>query len=176
MKKVTTVLSLLVFTLLFSACQKETLQSYLVEAQEKEGFITIDIPVSFLQPKNDEVPQDIKETIKSIRKINLVVMPVKNNEEAYEVEKTKIAQILKNSDEYKSLMRMNLQGYKVNLYYSGEADAIDEVVAFGYSDGKGVGVARILGENIDPSKIIEAAQNMKMDGDAIDLKQLNALF
>jgi len=177
MKKITTVLSFLAIVLLMSSCNKEqSLQSYLVESQEKTGFMTVDIPLSFIKLKSTDVSDDIKETFKSIKKVNLVALPYQNNEEAYEVEKKAITKILKNSETYKSLMRMDVKGMKMNIYYTGETDAIDEVIAFGYSKDAGVGVARILGENMNPGKIMQMMQNIEMDPSQLNLKQFNLSF
>jgi hypothetical protein len=71
---------------------------------------------------------------------------------------------------------MNTQGIKMSIYFTGSADAIDEVIAFGYAKDKGVGVARILGENMDPSKIIDMMNNITVDGDNLNLKNLNLAF
>jgi len=177
MKKITTVLALFVLALFATSCdQEQTLQEYLVESQEKNGFITVDVPINFIKPKSLDVSEDIQETIKSIRKVNLVALPVQGNEEVYQAEKDKLTKIFKNKDRYKSLMRMNSQGIKMNIYYAGSADAIDEVIAFGYANDKGVGVARILGDNMDPSKIIDMMNNITVDGDGLNLKRFNLAF
>tara|TARA_R110001632_G_scaffold28927_3_gene77091 strand:+ start:55923 stop:56459 length:537 start_codon:yes stop_codon:yes gene_type:complete len=177
MKKITTVISFLVVALLMSSCNKDqSLQSYLVESQDKRGFMTVDIPLSFIKLKSTDVSEDIQKTFESIKKVNLVALPYQNNEEAYEVEKKAITKILRNSDTYKSLMRMDVKGMKMNIYYTGSSDAIDEVIAFGYSKEAGVGVARILGENMNPSKIMEMMQNIEMDPSQLNLKQFNLSF
>lgn len=176
MKKLTTILSLIILAVVITSCSnKKSLQGYLVDSQEKKGFITVDVPSSILQLKSDNVSEDVKATLKSIRKINVVAMPIKGHEDTYEAEKNKIKDILKNSD-YKSLMRMSDKGMKMNLYYTGSEDAIDEVIAFGYGDKAGVGIARILGEDMNPAKIIEMMKNVRIDGDAVDLKGFSAIF
>ena len=71
---------------------------------------------------------------------------------------------------------MDVKGMKMNIYYTGISDAIDEVIAFGYSKEAGVGVARILGENMNPSKIMEMMQNIEMDPSQLNLKQFNLSF
>tara|TARA_R110002074_G_scaffold157470_2_gene314363 strand:- start:3257 stop:3676 length:420 start_codon:yes stop_codon:yes gene_type:complete len=138
--------------------------------------MTVDIPLSFIKLKSTDVSEDIQKTFESIKKVNLVALPYQNNEEAYEVEKKAITKILRNSDTYKSLMRMDVKGMKMNIYYTGSSDAIDEVIAFGYSKEAGVGVARILGENMNPSKIMEMMQNIEMDPSQLNLKQFNLSF
>ena len=177
MKKITTVLALFVLAIFATSCDnQQTLQEYLVESQEKNGFITVDVPINFIKPKSLDVSEDIQETIKSIRKVNLVALPYQGNEDLYQTEKDKLNQILKNNDKYKSLMRMNAQGIKMSIYYTGSTDAIDEVIAFGYAKDKGVGIARILGENMDPSKIIDMMNNITVDGDGMNLKRFNLAF
>lgn len=175
MKKLSTVLSLVIVALLMTSCKNNSLQGYLVESQEKQGFITVDLPVSFLELKDQDVSDDVKATVKSIKKINVVALPYKNNEDAYEVEKEKLSKIL-SGDDYKSLMKMNAKGMKVSLYYTGNSDAIDEVIAFGYSKDAGVGIARLLGDDMNPAMIIEMMQNIKIDPSNVSLGSLNAVF
>lgn len=175
MKRLTTVLTLVVMALLVTSCKNDSLQGYLVESQEKQGFITVDLPVSFLELKDQDVSDQVKATVKSIKKINVVALPYKNNEATYETEKDKLTKILA-GEEYKSLMKMNAKGMKVSLYYTGSSDAIDEVIAFGYSKDSGVGVARLLGDNMNPAMIIEMMQNIKIDPSNVSLGSLNAVF
>lgn len=175
MKRLTTVLSLVVMALLVTSCKTDSLQGYLVESQEKQGFITVDLPVSFLELKDQNVSDEVKATVKSIKKINVVALPYKNNETTYEAEKEKLTKIL-GGEEYKSLMKMNAKGMKVSLYYTGNSDAIDEVIAFGYSKDSGVGVARLLGDDMNPAMIIEMMQNIKIDPSNVSLGSLNAVF
>ena len=175
MKKIKTILSILVLAVIVTSCSKPSLQKYLVDSQEKAGFITLDLPSSLLQLKSDDVSEDVKATLKSIKKINLVGLPIKGYEADYEKEKSEIKSVLEGSD-YKSLMRMTHSGMQMKLYYTGSEDAIDEVIAFGYSDKIGVGIARILGDNMNPTQIIKMMQNVKFDTDGVNLKGLNAAF
>jgi len=176
MKKITTVFVLFVGAILLTACNnKQSLQEYLVASQEKNSFITFDVPVNFFQPKSDEVSKEVMETIKSIHKVNVVGLPYKNNEEAYEVEKTTLKEIL-STDTYKNLMSMKVQGVNVKLYYTGTEDAIDEIIAFGYSKDFGVGVARILGEDMNPSLIVKMMQEVKFDGSGMNFGQFSNAF
>jgi hypothetical protein len=176
MKKITTVLAMLFLAILVSSCKNEkSLQSYLVDSQNKTGFMTVDIPTSFLQLKSDAVSDELKETLKSVKKVNVAFLPIKGNEETYESEKATLKNIFTNKD-YKSLMSMNAKGMHVNLYYTGDTESIDEVIAFGYGKEAGVGVARLLGDNMNPAKIIEMMNNVEFDGDNVNLNQLNAIF
>ncbi|KGL63505.1 DUF4252 domain-containing protein [Polaribacter sp. Hel1_85] len=177
MKNITKILSLLLLVLMITSCKNEkSLQGYLVESQEKTGFITVDIPTSFLQLKSDDVSDEVKATLKSIRKVNVVALPVKGNEKAYEIEKATLKELFKDNKDYKSLMTMKAKGMHVNLYYTGDTDSIDEVIAFGYGKEAGVGVARLLGDDMNPAKIIEMMNSVKIDGDNVGLEQFSAIF
>lgn len=175
MKKIS--ITLLSFLLVFSltSCTNESLQSYIVKSQEKKGFITFDLPASFLQLKSDDVSQETKDALASLKKINLVALPFQNNLEALELEKKTIETILKQST-YKSLMRTKMKGIEVNLYYTGSEDAIDEVIAYGYKADQGVAVARILGDDMNPALIMKMMNDVRMNGDGVDLEKFNVLF
>ena len=174
MKKTAFMVSAVILSVLCISCNKEqSLQSYLVESQDKSGFMSIDVPLSFIQLKTNEVPNDVKEAYRSIQKVNLVGLPYFNNEAAYEVEKKTLLTILKNSKSYKNLMRMDVKGMKISVYCNGDSDAIDEVIAFGYSKEVGVGVARILGKNMNPAKIMQMVEYLKIDPKEFNFQQFN---
>jgi hypothetical protein len=176
MKKITTLVIALFLAFSFTSCQDESLQGYLVKSQEKTGFITFDVPASILQVKSDAVSESTKATLKTLKKINVVALPT-NSDNSAEVaaEKAALDKILK-GDQYKSLMRFTHEGIKINLLYSGNDDEIDEVIAYGYSPKMGVGLARILGDNMNPSDIMKMMNEVKLDGSGVNLQQFSALF
>ena len=168
MKKLTTICALVFLVVFASSCKNEkSLQSYLVDTSGKDGFFTGDLPVSSLMSAKVDVSEDVKETIKSIKKINYAFLPkTADNTANYETEKAKLKNIFTGNDDYKSLMAMKFRGMNVKVFYTGDTDAIDEVIAFGYGDKNGVGVARLLGENMNPAKIIEMMNSVKMEGNS----------
>ncbi|MFY9243132.1 MAG: DUF4252 domain-containing protein [Polaribacter sp.] len=170
MKKLTTICSLVFLVLFASSCKNEkSLQSYLVDTSGKEGFYTGDLPISSVLSAKADVSDDVKETMKSIKKINIVFLPkTTENTTAYETEKAKLKNIFTDNNDYVNLMSMKMQGMNVKIYYTGNTDSIDEVIAFGYGDEAGVGVARLLGENMNPAKIMEMMNSMKMDGSSLE--------
>jgi len=175
MKKITLFLASIVLALSFTSCDNESLQSYLVESQEKSGFITFDVPASVLKLNSDEASDESKKALNSLKKINIVALLFSDNAIELETEKTKIQSILKKS-EYKSLMRFTEKKMRISLYYTGSENAIDEIIAFGYGAKQGVGIARIIGENINPSEIVKMLKDVKLDKDGIDLESFSAIF
>lgn len=158
-----------------SACKNEkSLQSYLVESSGKDGFYTGDLPVGSLLTAEADVSDEVKETIKSVKKINVVFLrKTDDNTADYEAEKAKLKNIF-TSDEYKSLGSVKAKGMNVKVYYTGNTDSLDEVIAFGYSKEVGVGVARLLGQNMNPAKVIEMMNSVKMD--ASNLESFSTIF
>tara|TARA_R110002049_G_scaffold107938_7_gene255807 strand:- start:2814 stop:3035 length:222 start_codon:yes stop_codon:yes gene_type:complete len=71
---------------------------------------------------------------------------------------------------------MKAKGMNVKIYYSGDTDSVDEIIAFGYGAEQGVGIARLLGENMNPSKIMETLSSMNFDEDSSSLKQFSKMF
>ena len=178
MKKITLLFSLVFLILFASSCKNEkSLQNYLVDTSGKEGFYTGDLPVSSILSAKANVSEDIKATIKSIKKINVAFLPkTANNTAAYEVEKGKLKNIFSNNKAYKSLMSMKVKGMNVNVYYAGNTNSVDKVIAFGYGETAGVGVARLLGKNMNPAKIIETLSSIDFDENNASLKQFSRMF
>ena len=178
MKKTTLLFSLVFLVLYASSCKNEkSLQGYLVNTSGKEGFYTGDLPVSSVLSAKAAVTEDVKETIKSIKKINVAFL-IKNEENsaAYEIEKKKLKNIFKDNNTYKNLMSMKAEGMNVKVYYSGATNAVNEVVVFGYGNEAGVGVARLLGENMNPAKIMATISSMDFEESSASLKQFSKIF
>lgn len=164
MRKFNKLFTLLLLTIVFVSCKNESLQQYLVDSQDKKGFITLDISSSVLRLNDEKTTEEAKETLNSIRKVNIAALPLKQATVAeYEKEKTELKKIFDKS-QYKVLMKMKEKNINMTLYYTGETDAIDEIIVFGYGKQMGVGVARILGDNMNPNKILKMMQYIDVDG------------
>ena len=169
MKKAVIILTVLA---LFISCnQQKTIQTYIVEKQDKPGFMSVDLPMSLIQLNSDKVPLDVKDGYESIKKVNVLGLPYLNNNEAYEIEKKAILSILNNSTLYKNLMKMDMNGMRISIYYNGDANDIKEVIVFGYSKKIGVGVARVIGNHMNPTKITQMAEYLKIDPNQLNLQQ-----
>ena len=108
MKKAVIVLSVLA---IFISCnQQKTIQTYIVEKQDKPGFMSVDLPMSLIQLNTGKATLEVKEAYGSIKKVNVLGLPYLNNNEAYEIEKKAILSILNNSTLYKNLMKMDMNG------------------------------------------------------------------
>ena len=174
MKKAVIVLSVLA---IFISCnQQKTIQTYIVEKQDKPGFMSVDLPMSLIQLNTDKAPIEVKEAYGSIKKVNVLGLPYLNNNEAYEIEKKAILSILNNSTLYKNLMKMDMNGMRISIYYNGDANDINEVIVFGYSKKIGVGVARVIGNHMNPTKITQMAEYLKIDPNQLNLQQFEQVL
>ena len=174
MKKAVIVLSVLA---IFISCnQQKTIQTYIVEKQDKPGFMSVDLPMSLIQLNTDKAPLEVKEAYGSIKKVNVLGLPYLNNNEAYEIEKKTLLSILNNSTLYKNLMKMDMNGMRVSIYYNGDANDINEVIVFGYSKKIGVGVARVIGNHMNPTKITQMAEYLKIDPNQLNLQQFEQVL
>ncbi len=133
-----------------------SLQSYYVNNQEAPNFISIDIPVSFVSLEHVELTEDQQEAYESIDKLNMLGYTRKDdNEEEYRAEIAKVSEILKDP-RYEELFRGgNNRDGRVVIKYIGDDTTIDELIIFGNATERGFAIIRVLGDKMDPSKIMK---------------------
>ena len=149
--------SALVGFFLFLGCSSElTLQTYFVEHQETSGFMSVDIPMSFLNPDKIELSEDQQQAIDSIDKLNMLAYSLKDGtEDEFNTELATIKTILK-AEKYNELMRGgNKAEGKIYIKHIGEDSEIDELIIFGFSTDNGFAVIRVLGDDMELSKIMK---------------------
>lgn len=175
MKSLKLLAALLFITLLSSCEDNQSIQKYYVENQEDADFLALDVPTS-LFAKMDALDADQKETMESIKKINLLALKADTDRNKFEEEKARLDEIF-TDEKYQLLMKYGGGNRKAALYFTGEDDAIDELIVYGYDDEKGLGLARVLGEDMNPSKIMELMKSLdKEDIDMQGLKGFAEMF
>ena len=149
------VMSLFVVAVLTSCIYGETLQGYYVNNQEAPNFISIDIPTSFVNIDETTLTEGQKEAYESIDKLNMLgYMLTDDNVEEYKAELAKVQNILKD-EKYEELFRGgNSTDGKIIVKYIGTDTSIDELIIFGSANGKGFAIIRVLGDNMEPAKIM----------------------
>ena len=143
---------LAVITLLMVSCDSNpSLQKYYVDSNENNDFISVDIPASLLSLKNENTSAEVKETLKSIKKVNFLGFQLKESNKAeFKIEKQKVKEILKNP-KYQELFSMGGK-QSVSVKFLGEEDAIDEIIVYGSDKEKGFALVRILETKWIPQK------------------------
>lgn len=170
-------LCLLFLVICFTGCENEqSLQEYFVANQENKDFLAVDIPASLLANSESLSPEQ-RKTLESVKKVNLLAVPKKAaNTETINMEREKIATILQN-EKYQLLMRFGSGDTRMEMYFTGKEEAIDEVILYGYNDDRGLGIARILGDNMDAGEILRLAQSLQQGDINIEgLKNITSGF
>ena len=164
--------------LLLAGCSgSPSLQQYYVDKSENPNFLALDVPASILNLDETEMSESQRETMKSLRKLNILAFKrTTDNAEAYEAESAKVQEILKDSD-YKELMKLNSRFAKGVIKYTGDGDAIDELVIFGDSRDKGFALIRVLGDDMNPAQFMQFMQVVeKADIDGEGFEALTEMF
>ena len=165
--------------LVLVACNKQrTLQEYYVQKQESDNFISIDLPASLLKVE-EGASEETKKTMATIKKLNILAFKVnETNTAEFKTELAEVKSILK-GDNYTELMRMKHEGINIVINYQGADDAIDEFLLLASNNEKGFALARILGDKMQPEKIMKMAEDFKnidKEGAGDALSQLSDLF
>ena len=178
MKKVFQIIGFLgsiLFT--FTACNSDqSLQEYIVENQENSNFLSLDIPAGILQ-LNEDASTETQETLASLKKLNVIAFKINEaNKGEYNAELEKVKKILKN-DKFTELVRMKHENASIQVKYLGTEDAIDEIILFASEQTKGFAVARILGNKMQPDKMMKLVQNMdQLKKDSSAISQIEGLL
>jgi len=161
----------LVAVTLFSCNQEPSLQRYYVDNQEQPNFLSIDVPLSMLNIDIMQLSDDQKDAYESVKKLNMLAYKVKpENRAEYEAELAEVNTILDNP-KYEELMRGgNPEDGKFIIKFLGEEDDIEEFIVFGNMEDKGFAVVRVLGNEMNPNKIMTLAS--ALDKASIDDSQL----
>ena len=131
-----------------------SLQRYYVDNQEAKNFITQDIPLSMIEIDKSNFTEEQQEAYSSVNKLNF--LGYKSNEtnlEAFNAEIAKVKTIL-NDSKYIDLMEFSDKGNKIIVKYIGDDNEADEVIVLGSSKEMGFGIVRILGNDMNPEKMI----------------------
>ncbi len=152
--------SLVALAILTSCDSNQSLQQFYVDSSEKEGYITTSIPKTIVGIDDSKLSADAQKAYQSIEKINVLALPYDaGNVSQLETETAQLESILGN-EKYELLMSHNSEGVKVKVLFDGSQDAIDEIIVYGSSPKMGLGVARILGDDMNMGAIMAMMQEM----------------
>ena len=149
-----------------------------MQKQENDNFIAIDLPASLLKVE-EGASEETKKTMATIKKLNILAFKInETNAAEYKTELAQVKSILK-GDDYNELMRMKHEGINIVINYQGTDDAIDEFLLLASNNEQGFALARILGNKMQPEKIMKMAEDFKnidKEGAGDALSQLSDLF
>jgi len=163
-------------TLAFVSCATNpSLQKYYIDNSDDENFISMDIPVSVFSLK-ENAPEELTKALATIDKfVVLAFVKKKGNEAAYSLESKHVNDIMKN-DKYQELIRVKHQGSNVVIKYEGAAEdeTLNEVVLYASDKNMGFALVRILGDEMNPSEIMQFAKHMDVFN--FDSSELEGIF
>lgn len=141
---------------LFSCDQNPSLQTYFVDNQEKSNFLSLDLPVSMLKIDESKLSDEQQEAYRSIKKLNMLAYKKDSiHTTDFNAELAKVKTIL-DDKKYEELMRGgNTTDGKFVVKYLGADNDIDEFILFGSANDMGFAVIRILGDDMDPNKLMQ---------------------
>ncbi len=175
--KILRFLGVIILGLGITACNNEpSLQEYYVDNQDNKEFIALDLPASMLT-NMESIDEEQRKTLETIKKINFLAIPKKaENLSKIEEEKDKLANILKD-EKYQLLMKFGMGETHMEFYYTGKEEAIEEVIFYGFDENRGMGIARVLGDNMNPGEIINLIRSMeKGDIDMSGVSGVSQIF
>jgi len=170
-------LSVIILGIGITACNNEqSLQEYYVSNQGNKGFVALDLPASMLA-NMESLDEDQRKTLETVKKVNFLAIPqTPENVSRIEEEKNKVNNILKD-EKYQLLMKFGMGDTRIELYFTGEDEAVDEVILYGFNEEKGMGIARVLGENMNPGDIMNLLRSMeKGDIDMSGVSGVSQIF
>jgi hypothetical protein len=154
-------LVLAVVTLVTSCQPAMTLQRYFLESQENTDFTLIEIPASLLGGSLEDLTPEQMATFNSLRKVSVLMYRNAEKKEFIASQQSLINSFLK-SDGFEALVSARTKGEaQASILIRGEVDQIDEAVFFGFAEGEGFVLARILGEQMNPAAFLQLADSLK---------------
>ncbi|MDB2606657.1 DUF4252 domain-containing protein [Zobellia sp.] len=161
MKRIIYVIAALLLCMVNACSTAPSLQQYYVANSENPNFLTLDLPVGLLNINEAQLSQEQKEGLGSLKKLNVLAFKKnETNQTEYLKEKTIIKSILEKED-FTELMKVNTDFGKATIKYLGNDEAIEEVVIYGDNDDKGFLVVRVLGNNMNPEKMLQFAKTLE---------------
>jgi len=170
-------LGLVIMTsLLFSCKNKLSLQQFFVEQQEVQDVISFDLSSSLLAAAKNLQSEDEINTLKSLKKINILAYQIKDStNDKYKEDIKRVKEVL-NQDEYAELMRYGKGSQGAKVYLVDDGEKINEIIIFANDKEKGWLLVRVLGNDMKPEKIMQLVKNIDFDKNDFDLSKLKDII
>jgi hypothetical protein len=153
-------LGLAFLLLLFNGCKSDPVEDYFVEATESPDFFVVNIPANFITFDESKLDEDTKKQLKSIKKINILVYRNDYDIKKKKREFDKAAKLL-NRKQYKTLLKINNEGYEVVFTYEGNPRQIDQLLFLGKDQNYNFILGRLKGQNLNIKNLSKALKHVK---------------
>lgn len=151
---------LLAFALV--SCKNEgSIQTYFVDHQDLPEFKMIDLSAKMIDLSKVDLTDDQRETFNSFEKINFLGYLIKNGDtESYKKELADAKKVFLNKN-HNELMEFNSNGIKFRISSLGNDEEVDEFLALVSSNETGFGVVRVLGDKMNPEKMVKLVGDLQ---------------
>jgi len=163
-------------SLIFSCTNSLSLQQFIIEQQEKQDVISFDLSSSLLTATEDLQSEEDIETLKSLKKINVLAYQIKDSSRTRYTDEIKHVKSLFKQDEYSELIRYGKGSQGAKVYLVGDDDKIDEIVVFANDQDLGWLLVRVLGNDMKPEKIMKLMQKIDFDKRDFDLSKFKDIL
>jgi len=177
-QKLKTILSVLLLSLAIVSCKDEgSIQTYVVDHQDKSEFLTLDLSPKMIDISKVELDEEQKKVYNSFEKVNIIAYKATDGNEAnYTTELEKAKAVFKN-EKYDELMEFSDNGVKFRVNTIGDDDTVDEFLVLASAPEMGFAVVRVLGDDMKPEKLYKLISEMqKADVDESQLQKLMDYF
>lgn len=141
--------------IMFSCNSEPTLQKYFVQHSDDANFINIDISPSILKIDANKLTDAERKAFESFNKMNILAFRLDSaNVSQYDIEKIKVEKILKD-EQYQSLMKFGTGKEGISVSFIGTEEKVDEIIIFAKSKQNGFAIARILGDKMTPTDMMQ---------------------
>lgn len=153
-----------------------SLEEYYVDNKENNDFVALDVPTSLIAPDADLLTPEQQKVLKTVKKVNILALPLKAEGQAgYMNETGKVDHVLRH-DHYQQLMTFGEPSKRMQLFFKGDEENIDELVVFARDDTKGFVLARLLGDDMNVGDMIKFAKNMGKNGGNLNVSQFEGIM
>lgn len=151
---------LLAFALV--SCKNEgSIQTYFVDHQDLPEFKMIDLSAKMIDLSKVDLTDDQRETFNSFEKINFLGYLIKDGDtESYKKELADAKKVFLNNN-HNELMEFNSNGIKFRISALGNDEEVDEFLALVSSNETGFGVVRVLGDKMNPEKMVKLVGDLQ---------------
>ncbi|MFK7781077.1 DUF4252 domain-containing protein [Psychroserpens sp.] len=179
MSSIKTIIMMLFLVVTLQSCNQDpTLQSFYVDSELAPGFTSLDVPISLLKIDETLLDETQQEAYDSVDKLSLIAFVAEDgNKDQMDIEYAKVKTILENP-KYEELMRGgNSTDGKFVVKCIGDGDDVDEFILLGNSKEAGFAVVRILGDDMNFSKIMDLATVLEEGNiEETQLKEITKFF
>jgi len=153
-------LALSLFLIFATGCKRDPLEDYFVQATESPDFFVFNIPASIVEFDKEKMDPETRKEIESIKKVNILVY--KNNYEPAQKKKEfeKAYKIIQDKA-YKTLTKINNDGYNVSFAYEGDPEHMNKVVFLGKDLNYNFIIGIVKGENVSVKNLSKAFHYIK---------------